>query len=78
MKNNLDIITKLLRKKGINTPLTLTTKFQDLDLDSLDLLDLVIYAEKKYNIRIPDESLLTIVTVQDLIDLIEKAELSSG
>ena len=78
MKSNLDIITKLLRKKGITTPLTLTTKFQDLDLDSLDLLDLVIYAEKKYNVRIPDESLLTIVTVQDLINLIEKAELSSG
>ena len=44
----------------------------DLKADSLDLFDLVTKLEEKYEIEIPTEDLDTLVTVQDVIDYIEK------
>lgn len=44
----------------------------DLKADSLDLFDLVTELEEKYEIEIPTEELDTLVTVQDVIDYIEK------
>ena len=44
----------------------------DLKADSLDLFDLVTELEEKYEIEIPTGDLDTLVTVQDVIDYIEK------
>ena len=44
----------------------------DVKADSLDLFDLVTELEEKYEIEIPTEDLDTLVTVQDVIDYIEK------
>ena len=44
----------------------------DLKADSLDLFDLVTELEEKDEIEIPTEDLDTLVTVQDVIDYIEK------
>ena len=44
----------------------------DLKADSLDLFDLVTELDEKYEIEIPTEDLDTLVTVQDVIDYIEK------
>ena len=44
----------------------------DLKAASLDLFDLVTELEEKYEIEIPTEDLDTLVTVQDVIDYIEK------
>ena len=44
----------------------------DLKADSLALFDLVTELEEKYEIEIPTEDLDTLVTVQDVIDYIEK------
>lgn len=44
----------------------------DLKADSLDLFDLVTELEENYEIEIPTEDLDTLVTVQDVIDYIEK------
>ncbi len=44
----------------------------DLKADSLDLFDLVTELEEKYEIEIPTEDLDTLVTVQDVINYIEK------
>lgn len=65
-------ITKVLKDRGIKQPITFTTNFRDLNLDSLDLMDLIIETEKKYNFQIPDSELEKIKTVQDLINIIEK------
>jgi acyl carrier protein len=43
----------------------------DLDLDSLDTMELTLSMEEEFAIEIPDESLEHLVTVQDAIDLIE-------
>ena len=53
--------------------ITAETSFKDdLGADSLDLFDLVTELEEKYEIEIPTEDLDTLVTVQDVIDYIEK------
>ena len=43
----------------------------DLGADSLDLLQIVMGMEEKFNVKLPEEDLTGIVTVQDAIDRIE-------
>jgi acyl carrier protein len=44
---------------------------EDLDLDSLDTMELTVAMEEQYSIEIPDEDLENLATVQDAVDLIE-------
>ena len=44
--------------------------FADLDADSLDLVELVMALEERYDVRIPEEELEGIVTVGDALDLL--------
>ncbi len=70
--NVIDEIKKFLKEREIYKPIDLNTKFKTLGLDSLDLMDLVIEAEKKYGIQIPDDKLMDIKTVSDLVEVIKK------
>ncbi len=45
----------------------------DLGADSLDLVELIMAMEEKFDISIPDEDAESIATVQDTIDYIKKA-----
>jgi acyl carrier protein len=49
----------------------------DLDLDSLDTVELTLGLEKRFQIEIPDEELEDLVTVRDAVDLISQ-KLSVG
>jgi acyl carrier protein len=42
----------------------------DLQADSLDLVELVMALEERYDVRIPEEELEGIVTVGDALDLL--------
>ena len=42
----------------------------DLDLDSLDTVELSLGLEERYGIEIPDEELEDLITVQDAVELI--------
>ncbi len=44
----------------------------DLGADSLDLVELIMAMEEKFDIEIPDEDAEKIVTVQDAVDYVEK------
>ena len=44
----------------------------DLDLDSLDTMELTLSLEEKFAIEIPDEELQGLGTVQDAVALIER------
>ncbi len=44
----------------------------DLGADSLDLVELIMAMEEKFDIEIPDEDAEKIVTVQDAIDYVAK------
>ena len=49
-----------------------TNLVNDLELESLDLVDLIAAFENKYEIEILDKDIKTLQTVKDIIDYIEK------
>lgn len=44
----------------------------DLELDSLDIMDLLLVMEEEFEMQIPDEELSKIQTVNDIVTYIEK------
>lgn len=44
----------------------------DLELDSLDIMDLLLVLEEEFDLQIPDEELSKIQTVNDIVNYIEK------
>ncbi|WP_231918043.1 MULTISPECIES: acyl carrier protein [unclassified Spiroplasma] len=73
----MDVLTeirKVLKERGVSKQVDLNTEFKALGLDSLDLMDLVIEAEKKFGIKISDDKLMDIKTVADLVKIIEEVK----
>ena len=50
----------------------------DLMLDSLDMVELVMFLEECFGVEIPDEEAGTIVTVGDAIEVIKKCKANKG
>ena len=46
----------------------------DLDIDSLSMMTIVVNAEEKFGVRIPDEEVKNLNTVRDAVDFIAKAQ----
>ena len=46
---------------------------EDLNADSLDLVELIMAMEEEFNVSISDEDAEKILTVQDAIDYVQKA-----
>lgn len=70
----MNIKDEVLKKlsKYTNKKISVESTFKSLSIDSLDLLDLAIEAEKGFKIKIPDEEFLNIKKVSDFILLVEK------
>ena len=47
---------------------------EDLDIDSISMMTIVVNAEKKFGVKIPDDDVKDLVTVQDAVDYINKAQ----
>ena len=47
---------------------------EDLGADSLDVVEMIMALEEKFEIEIPDSEAEKIQTVQDVLDFIEKAK----
>ncbi|MDY3239267.1 MAG: acyl carrier protein [Anaerovoracaceae bacterium] len=45
---------------------------EDLNIDSLDAVELVMAIEEKIGVKIPDEDLANLLTVSDIIDAVKK------
>ena len=53
--------------------ITLDAKLKDdLNLDSLDSVELIISAEEEFDIEIPDEDVMNFKTVNDIVNYIEE------
>lgn len=53
--------------------ITMTTSLSDdLDIDSLDLVDLVMSLEDEFSVELPDEALADMKTVGDIVRYIEE------
>ncbi|WP_168581664.1 acyl carrier protein [Gephyromycinifex aptenodytis] len=47
---------------------------EDLDIDSLSMMTIVVNAEEKFDVKIPDESVKDLKTVRDAVDFIKTAQ----
>lgn len=45
----------------------------DLDIDSISMMTIVVNAEEKFDVKIPDEEVKNLQTVQDAVDFIANA-----
>lgn len=75
----LDDLIKMLTDMLDISPVDITPDvliFDDLDLDSLQLYELVVDLEEVYSIRMPDEDLDSVKTVDDVVNLVYKLSTS--
>lgn len=49
----------------------------DLDIDSLSMVEVVVAAEEKFDVRIPDDDVKNLKTVGDAVTFIEQAGVSA-
>lgn len=48
-----------------------TSLYDDLDMDSLDAVDLAMTIEEQYSVEVPDKALENFKTVEDVVTFIE-------
>jgi acyl carrier protein len=53
------------------------TFVDDLDIDSLSMVEIAVAAQDKFGVEIPDDQLKDLKTVQDVIDYVERANVSA-
>jgi acyl carrier protein len=49
----------------------------DLDIDSLSMVEVVVAAEERFDVKIPDEDVKNLATVGDAVDYIARASVSA-
>ena len=47
---------------------------EDLDIDSISMMTIVVNAEEKFDVKIPDEEVKNLKTVGDAVDFIANAQ----
>ena len=67
------VLIKQLKLKDVQV-LPESSFKEDLGADSIDTLQLLMTIEEDYGITIPDEKLTSFVTVQDIVDYLEKLQ----
>jgi acyl carrier protein len=50
---------------------------EDLDVDSLSMVEVVVAAEEKFGVKIPDDDVKTLKTVGDAVSYIQKAGIAA-
>jgi acyl carrier protein len=53
------------------------TFVDDLDIDSLSMVEIAVAAQDKFGVEIPDDQLKDLKTVQDVIDYVRRASASA-
>ena len=53
------------------------TFVDDLDIDSLSMVEIAVAAQDKFDVEIPDDQLKDLKTVQDVIDYVGRASVSA-
>ncbi len=65
-------IIKKLAEAAHKDTIDPSLNFKELGLDSLDVVELLLQLEEEYDIHFDDVDMSGIVTVQDLVNVIEK------
>lgn len=74
--NNFDKVKGIVAEQlGVDSAdITLETSFDDLNADSLDVVELIMALEEEFDIEIPDEDAEKIKTVGDAVDYIKEKQ----
>jgi len=81
MNNDLQIINDIIRdylKLHASTKLTLKTTFAELNTDSIDMVEIVMKLEDKYDISINDDMLLNVKTIEDIRNVVNKLKMKGS
>jgi acyl carrier protein len=69
----LNFLTKIINKKNKKKyNLKLITTFSEIEIDSFDLIEIILELEKKYNIKFKEEDLFNLKKINDLFLLINQ------
>ncbi len=74
--NKSDVVIKVneLMQKGFELPIEKLVPeanlFQDLGLDSLDTVDMLVHLEENLKVRVDNERIMKVRTLQDIYDLV--------
>ena len=68
----LERIKELVQKRSSVKDIKEDDKLSDLDMDSLDLVAVMIEIEEEFNVEFTSEEILDIKTIKDVIKLIER------
>jgi acyl carrier protein len=49
----------------------------DLDIDSLSMVEIAVAAQDKFGVEIPDDELKNLKTVQDVVDFVQRSGVSA-
>ena len=67
-----ETVLKLIAKHTGNPEVTLADELNnDLGMDSLDAVEFIMTLEEEFNIEIYDEQVDSLVTVQNVVDIVE-------
>lgn len=69
-----EIVIKEFNKLAKSKKVKESDNIKDLEIDSLDFAELIINTEDMFEIQLPDSELTNLVTVNDVILLIEKTK----
>ena len=73
------VIELVAQSKNLPTSaVTMDTTFDELQIDSLDKINLTFAVEEMFSIEIPDESLNSLKTVGDVVRGVEKLRASAS
>ncbi len=61
-----------LKNIAKNKDVTMDSTIKELGLDSLDVVDVLLEMEEKYNIEFSNEEMLSFKQVKDIVDAISK------
>ncbi|MEF9984866.1 MAG: phosphopantetheine-binding protein [Malacoplasma sp.] len=67
-------INNIIAKKGFKFKITnenLDKPFKDFDIDSISLMTIILEIENAFSIQLPDDELIKIKTVNDLLKILK-------
>ena len=81
MNNDLQVINGVIRNYlnlHVSTKLTLKTTFAELNTDSIDMVEIVMKLEDKFDIAINDDMLLNVKTIEDIQNVVNKIKMKGN
>jgi acyl carrier protein len=79
LMNAEELLRKHLKKRGFGESITAATRMDELDIDSLTVMEIVMEVEDELGVEVAEADVEKLVTVGDFIEMVKRyAESKSG